>query len=89
MTQAEFAEVTGLGTATLVRWENGSMNHTRAYDRYIRLLESPEVMRRLRRLLNPVPHRPDPGSSPWRALKHNDRREEISFPLRVSEEKAA
>ena len=40
MTQAEFAEVTGLGTATLVRWENGSMNHTRAYDRYIRLLES-------------------------------------------------
>lgn len=54
MTQAEFAEVTGLGTATLVRWENGSMNHTRAYDRYMRLLENPEVMRRLRELACPV-----------------------------------
>ena len=51
MTQAEFAEVTGLGTATLARWENRSMNHTRAYDRYVRLLASPEVMRRLRRLV--------------------------------------
>ena len=89
MTQAEFAEVTGLGTATLVRWENGSMNHTRAYDRYIRLLESPEVMRRLRRLSNPVPHRPVPDSSPWRVLKDNDRREEVSFPLRLPEEEAA
>ena len=54
MTQAEFARVTGLGTASLVRWENGSMNHTRANDRYIRLLESPDVMRRLRRLSEPV-----------------------------------
>ena len=54
MTQAEFAEVTGLGTATLVRWENGSMNHTRAYDRYMRLLENPEVMRQLRELACPV-----------------------------------
>lgn len=50
MTQAEFAEVTGLGAATLVRWENGSLNHTRAYDRYMRLLEDPDVMRRLRKL---------------------------------------
>ena len=54
MTQAEFAEVTGLGTATLVRWENGSMNHTRAYDRYMRLLENPEIMRQLRELACPV-----------------------------------
>ena len=54
MTQAEFAAITGLGTATLVRWENGSMNHTRAYDRYMRLLENPEVMRRLRELVQPT-----------------------------------
>ena len=53
MTQAEFAAVTGLGTATLVRWENGSMNHTRAYDRYVRLLESPDVMARLQRMVQP------------------------------------
>ena len=54
MTQAQFAEVTGLGTATLVRWENGSMNHTRAYDRYMRLLANPEVMRQLRELACPA-----------------------------------
>lgn len=54
MTQAEFAEVTGLGTATLARWENGSMNHTRAYDRYVRLLANPDVMARLRRLAQPT-----------------------------------
>ena len=54
MTQAEFADITGIGTATLVRWENGSMNHTRAYDRYMRLLEDPNVMRRLRELVQPV-----------------------------------
>jgi DNA-binding transcriptional regulator YiaG len=53
MTQAKFAEVTGLGTATLVRWENGAMNHTRAYDRYIRLLENPEIMEQLKRLAEP------------------------------------
>ncbi len=53
MTQAEFADVTGLGIATVVRWENGSMNHTPAYDRYIRLLESPEVMRQLKEVVQP------------------------------------
>ncbi len=27
--------------------------------------------------------------SPWRVLKDNDRREEVSFPLRLPEEEAA
>lgn len=86
MTQAEFAEVTGLGTATLARWENGSMNHTRAYDRYMRLLENPEVMRRLRKLVEPAA---SAGGSPgapddrWRARITDDvRRQQAAFRLR-------
>ena len=87
MTQAEFAAVTGLGTATLVRWENGSMNHTRAYDRYMRLLESPEVMRRLKRLVQPSIPRSDAAANVdmrWRAQAVTDdlRREQKAFPLR-------
>ena len=91
MTQAEFAQVTGLGTASLVRWENGSMNHTRAYDRYIRLLESPDVMRRLRRLAEPAARRaPLPvasgggGGGRWQVCEDTDalRRQQRSFALR-------
>lgn len=87
MTQAEFARVTGLGTASVVRWENGSMNHTRAYDRYIRLLESPDVMRRLRRLSEPAVRRarsPIAAGGRWRACEDTDalRRQQSSFALR-------
>lgn len=85
MTQAEFAEVTGLGTATLVRWENGSMNHTRAYDRYIRLLENGWIMNELRRLVEPGPPNSDrskTAQSPWRKLREPDRRRGTGFSLR-------
>ena len=87
MTQAEFAEVTGLGTATLVRWENGSMNHTRAYDRYIRLLEKPEIMQQLRRLAEPAGTGRDLGNGDdrrWRVLRVSDRSRTILFELRGS-----
>ncbi len=85
MTQAEFAEITGLGTATLVRWENGSMNHTRAYDRYMRLLENDRIMKELRTLVEPGPPSSDPPKtvlSPWRALREADRRRGTLFSLR-------
>lgn len=85
MTQSEFAEVTGLGTATLVRWEKGSMNHTRAYDRYMRLLENGRIMDELRRLVEPGPPDSDPPKtvhSPWRALRDADRRRGTRFSLR-------
>ena len=87
MTQAEFAEVTGLGTATLVRWENGSMNHTRAYDRYVRLLERSEIMEQLRRLVARADRRGDLDDSVdrrWRALRVTERSLSIRFDLRAS-----
>ena len=48
MTRAAFARVTGLGEATLNRWETGIMIQTLANDRYLRLLASPATMQRLK-----------------------------------------
>ena len=44
--QAEFAKLTGIGVATLSRWECGRLIQTRAMDRYLRLLQTiPEASR--------------------------------------------
>ncbi len=48
LSRAAFAEVSGLGEATLHRWENGLLIQNRANDRYLRLLESGENLCRLR-----------------------------------------
>ena len=44
MTRATFAHVTGLGEASLNRWENGLSIQTHANDRYLRLLARSEIM---------------------------------------------
>lgn len=51
MTRAQFSEVTGLGEASLNRWENGINIQTHANDRYLRLLATPNAMRELQRLV--------------------------------------
>lgn len=48
MTRAAFAHATGLGEATVGRWENGLVIQNRANDRYVRLLAMPLVMREAR-----------------------------------------
>ena len=50
MSRAEFSRVTGLGEATLNRWENAILIQNTANDRYLRLVASPENMRWLKRL---------------------------------------
>lgn len=47
MTRTRFAELTGLGEASLNRWENGLSIQTQANDRYLRLLGHPEIIRHL------------------------------------------
>ena len=47
MTRARFSEVTGLGEATLARWEAGAVIQNRANDRYLRLLRTDTTMDRL------------------------------------------
>ena len=71
MTRAAFAEVTGLGEATLNRWENGIKVQTLANDRYLRLLARPENMRRLKSVCSagqtPSPD-PKPPNGKFRVL---------------------
>ena len=50
LSRNEFAQVTGLGEATLNRWENGIKIQTLANDRYLRLLALPLSMQRLKNL---------------------------------------
>ena len=53
MSRAAFADVTGLGEATLGRWENGAVIQNRANDRYLRLLSLPGIMASLGELSAP------------------------------------
>ena len=53
MSRAAFAELTGLGEATLGRWENGAVIQNRANDRYLRLLSLPGLIGRLAELAAP------------------------------------
>ena len=76
MSRTDFAELTGFGEATLNRWERGAVIQNRANDRYLRLLESPDILDRLRKT---EPRRaaaqseatPDSGE-PWRKLQVTD-----------------
>jgi putative zinc finger/helix-turn-helix YgiT family protein len=55
--QEEFAGLTGIGVATLSRWERGRLLQTRALDRYLRLLDAlPEAIRVLKEAGNGKPN---------------------------------
>ena len=77
MTRKDFALVTGLGTASLNRWENGLSIQTHGYDRYLRLLALPEIVLRLQRMLT-APQKADPAmntsSRKWKVLTAHDER---------------
>lgn len=87
MTRARFAEVTGLGEASLNRWENGLNIQTHAYDRYLRLLALPGIMQHLKEI---VEREPSPkaasgtGEKQFRTLEISDdiRRDQDHFRLR-------
>ena len=50
LSRAAFAELTGLGEATLHRWENGILIQNRGNDRYLRLLRFRRNIHELRRM---------------------------------------
>jgi HTH-type transcriptional regulator/antitoxin MqsA len=55
-TQAEFARLTGIGEATISRWERGRVLPNRAMDRYLRLLASnPAIVHTLEALASTTP----------------------------------
>ena len=87
MTRARFAQVTGLGEASLNRWENGLTVQTHANDRYLRLLARPGIMRQMEELLA-VETPPQPVATQvgyrFRMLRVTDTllKEQESFRLR-------
>jgi HTH-type transcriptional regulator/antitoxin MqsA len=62
LSQAEFAKLTGIGEATISRWERGRLLQNKAMDRYLRLLATnPDNVRILRDPPQPSPVTPDPA----------------------------
>jgi putative zinc finger/helix-turn-helix YgiT family protein len=55
LTQEALAELTGLGVASLGRWERGAGIQNEAYDALLYLLRAPENVERLRRRREPPP----------------------------------
>lgn len=54
LTQAQFSKLTGIGEATISRWERGRLLQNRANDRYLRLLASgPEMVHLLEAMPGP------------------------------------
>ena len=63
LSRAEFADLTGLGEATIARWERGALIQNVGYDRFLRLLGRDDNLGFLRRLKTGVtkdatPHGP-------------------------------
>lgn len=48
LSRAEFCRITKIGEATLARWERGELLQNAAYDQYVRLLEEPKILARVR-----------------------------------------
>lgn len=90
MTRTVFAQITGLGEATLNRWENGIVVQNLANDRYLRLLSMPGVIHTLRTTLDSptsLSHEsPSVGRSRFRVLEVSDRMlvRQCSFQLRLA-----
>ena len=49
MSRSAFAQLTGLGEASLNRWEKGINIQNLAHDRYLRLLIEPSILKKLQR----------------------------------------
>ncbi len=86
MSRAAFSKVTGLGEATLNRWENGILIQSAANDRYLRLLATPNNLHRLTRLgseqIDSVPPS-ETNAGRFRAIDVSDeqRRQQENFRL--------
>ena len=49
VSQDDFAKITGIGVASIKRWEAGSLIQGESFDRYLRLLKNDENFMRLKR----------------------------------------
>ena len=85
MSRAEFSRVTGLGEATLNRWENSILIQNTANDRYLRLLASRDNIQRLeRRNSSTVTVSPSFGLARFRVIEVSEeyRQKQAAFSIR-------
>lgn len=86
MSRAEFARILGVGEASLNRWEKGINIQNYANDRYLRLLQDPNTMVRLKKLVAGQTSNTGTQTPAFRCLSLNsavmDRQRE--FQLRLS-----
>ena len=90
MTRAAFAAITGLGEASLGRWETGAGIQSHANDRYLRLLAQPDGVSRLSSVLRSLEAEgihgaAEPKRSRFLSLHVNEevRRDQSNFELVV------
>lgn len=98
MTRAAFAAITGLGEASLGRWETGAGIQSHANDRYLRLLAQPDGVSRLSSVLRSMaegqgargPAKAEPTESRFLSLQVNAdvRRDQSNFRLVVTRKAA-
>jgi putative zinc finger/helix-turn-helix YgiT family protein len=83
-TQAAFAGLTGIGEASLSRWETGASIQSKAYDNYLRLLHRPENIETLSRLRRTRPDEQVSVTNRFRCIEVNPVRLacKASFELR-------
>ena len=84
MSRAKFAKVTGLGEATLNRWENAILIQNIANDRYLRLLSFRDNIQRLeRRDSSAVTPSPSPKTIRFRVIEVSEeyRRKQAGFSI--------
>ena len=91
LSRNEFAQVTGLGEATLNRWENGIKIQTLANDRYLRLLALPlnmQILKRFGSSAQTSSYSANLNAGKFQALSEPDlarhRQEQTSFALRLA-----
>ena len=83
LSRSALAKLTGIGEASLGRWESGIKIQTPGYDRYLRLLSRPGIAPLLRRL-DDAPSATQPGHTKFRELKVSQAhiKRQASFSLR-------
>lgn len=86
MSRAAFSRLSGIGEATLNRWENGLLVQNRANDRFLRLLASPENVRKLASLDSERSRPLRADAAQFRAIRVSDklRQQQVSFRIRCA-----
>ena len=57
MSRTDFARLTGLGEASLNRWEKGVNIQSVSHDRFLRLLDDPRILSRLKQVVSGIESR--------------------------------